>query len=105
MFPVFAKLSFIVYGAIALCTRDISFPFSPISITINVRDIFLVQNLTLCLSLGCTFRNARELLDWPIELKIPKRPIQLELCRYMFMVSYALIAALGTAILITVSGK
>ena len=51
------------------------------------------------------FRNARELLDWPIELKIPKRPIQLELCRYMFMVSYALIAALGTAILITVSGK
>jgi len=45
------------------------------------------------------------LLDWPIELKIPKRPIQLEMCRYMFMVSYALIAALGTAILITVSGK
>ncbi len=56
-------------------------------------------------SVFLNIRNARELLDWPIELKIPKRPIQLEMCRYMFMVSYALIAALGTAILITVSGK
>ena len=66
---------------------------------------FSLFKISLFVTILHTFRNARELLDWPIELKIPKRPIQLELCRYMFMVSYALIAALGTAILITVSGK
>lgn len=36
-------------------------------------------------------RNVRELIDWPIEIKIPKRVYQLEICRWMFVASYGLI--------------
>jgi hypothetical protein len=48
-------------------------------------------------------RNARELIDYPCEVKIPVRSVQLEFFRWFFVLSYALIAALATSILMTVT--
>lgn len=48
-------------------------------------------------------RNARELLDYPCEVKLPLRVHQLTFFRWAFVVSYAIIAGLATAILMTVT--
>lgn len=45
------------------------------------------------------------MLDYPCEVKIPKRVYQLEFLRWGFVISYALIAALTTSILITVTNN
>lgn len=48
-------------------------------------------------------RNTRELLDYPCEVKLPLRVHQLVFFRWAFVVSYAIIAGLSTAILMTVT--
>jgi hypothetical protein len=55
------------------------------------------------LSHDTLFRNARELIDKPCEVKIPQRVFQLEIFRWLFVVSYALIAALATSYLLAVT--
>jgi hypothetical protein len=42
-------------------------------------------------------------VDYPCEVKIPVRSVQLEFFRWFFVASYALIAALATSILMTVT--
>lgn len=53
----------------------------------NIYNLLIVFG-ALCQKMS---RNARELMDWPFELKIPLRIHQLEICRWAFVVSYAII--------------
>jgi len=48
--------------------------------------------------------NARELIDYPILIKIPRRIVQLAVSRWTFAVSYLLVAGLLTYTLIEVTG-
>ena len=64
---------------------------------------FFICSPTLLLLCEPPHRNARELVDYPCEIKIPRRVIQLEFFRWGFAISYAIIAGLATSILISVS--
>eukprot|EP00601_Ochromonadales_sp_CCMP2298_P015213 CAMPEP_0173230332 /NCGR_PEP_ID=MMETSP1142-20121109/7702_1 /TAXON_ID=483371 /ORGANISM="non described non described, Strain CCMP2298" /LENGTH=911 /DNA_ID=CAMNT_0014159431 /DNA_START=16 /DNA_END=2751 /DNA_ORIENTATION=+ len=46
--------------------------------------------------------NARELLEWPLVVKIPRRSVQLEALRWTFAVSYLLISVLLSVVLLSV---